>query len=292
MNVTIDPDSGFCFGVTHAIEVAERELINNNSLSCLGDIVHNDMEVERLKASGLNIIPPEELLRHPDSKVLIRAHGEPPETYKTARQYNIELIDATCPIVLKLQKRIRDAYREMAEKNGQVVIYGKQGHAEVIGLTGQTGGSAIVIGNTDELDKIDFSRPVRLFSQTTMSTEGFMEIVRNSEERIKQIFQDDPGDFLWNNTICRQVSGRSDQLRKFAQQYEVIIFVSGKKSSNGQYLYELCRRENPRSYFISVKEELQKEWFDEVRHVGICGATSTPKWLMEEVGEAVKRINK
>jgi 4-hydroxy-3-methylbut-2-en-1-yl diphosphate reductase len=291
MKVTIDPRSGFCFGVTHAIEFAESELNHNGHLFCLGDIVHNNLEVDRLKSLGLTIIGEEEFKTLHNNKVLIRAHGEPPETYKTAFQNNIELIDATCPIVLNLQKQIRQAYLEMVEKNGQIAIYGKKGHAEVIGLAGQTNGRAIVIGNEKDLDMIDFSRPVRLYSQTTMDTEGFLKIVGMIGDRIKDIRQDDHFDFSWRNTICRQVSNRSVQLVEFAKQYQVVVFVSGKKSSNGMYLYDLCRSVNPRTYLVSGKEDLQMEWFNSVRDAGICGATSTPKWLLEEIGEEVKSIN-
>ena len=277
MKVTIDTDSGFCFGVTRAIEAAEKELAGREDLYCLGDIVHNDMEVGRLKALGMNVIRPEKFEHLRNSKVMIRAHGEPPETYRTAQKNNSELIDATCPIVLKLQKMILVAYGEMEEKHGQVVIYGKEGHAEVKGLAGQTKGNAIVVGKEDDLERIDFSRPIRLFSQTTMSTEGFREIVRLIRERLDAAGGDNPVGFSWKDTICRQVSNRSEQLRDFAKRFEVVIFVSGKKSSNGLYLYELCRGVNPKSYFVSQREELQAEWFRDAMDVGICGATSTPK---------------
>ena len=292
MKVTIDSRSGFCFGVTHAVEVAESELNNNGHLFCLGDIVHNNLEVDRLKGLGLTIIEPEEFKTRQNSKVLIRAHGEPPETYKTAIQNNIDLIDATCPIVLNLQKQICQAYLEMVEKNGQIAIYGKEGHAEVIGLVGQTNGNAIVIGNEKDLDKVDFSRPVRLYSQTTMDTEGFRKIVGMMEDRIKDNHKNNPFDFSWKNTICKQVSNRSTQLVEFAKQFEVVVFVSGKKSSNGMYLYDLCRSVNPRTYLVSEKDNLQLEWFNDVREAGICGATSTPKWLLEEIGDKVKSINR
>jgi 4-hydroxy-3-methylbut-2-enyl diphosphate reductase len=292
IEVTVDPHSGFCFGVSRAIDTAEDELKHNAHLSCLGDIVHNDLEVDRLKDLGLKIIGQEEFGKHKGTRVLIRAHGEPPDTYQTALQNNISLIDATCPIVLRLQKKILDAYREMSEKNGQVVIYGKEGHAEVRGLSGQTDGNAIVIQDENDLDRIDFSRPIRLFSQTTMSTEGFMTITRRMNERINDFFLGGDSDFKWYNTICRQVSNRSEQLREFVKNFQVVLFVSGKKSSNGKYLYELCRNENPRTYFVSEKEELRYEWFEGIRQVGICGATSTPKWLMETIGDEVKKINR
>ena len=291
MNVTIDPHSGFCFGVVHAIEVAERELNKNEKLFCLGDIVHNHMEVNRLKELGMINIGWEEFQNLKNCKVLIRAHGEPPETYRIALQNNIELIDASCPIVLNLQNDILNGFGEMQKKNGQIVIYGKEGHAEVIGLIGQTNGKAIVIRNENDLDRIDFSRPIRLYSQTTMSLDGFRTIVEIIRERVKKANQDNSPDFKWNDSICRQVSNRSGKLQEFVKQFEVIVFVSGKKSSNGMFLYEVCKNTNHRTYILSGKEELQKKWFKGVENVGICGATSTPKWLMEEIRNEVIKIN-
>ena len=291
MNVTIDPQSGFCFGVAHAIEIAERELGINEKLFCLGDIVHNNMEVNRLKDLGMIIINHDEFKNLKNCKVLIRAHGEPPETYRIARENNIELIDASCPVVLNLQKKILDGYMQMEEKNGQVVIFGKEGHAEVKGLQGQTNGKAIVIGGEHDLEKIDFSRPIRLFSQTTMSIDGYRKLVGMIDERGKRVNPDHTGDFIWNDSICRKVSNRSGQLQEFVKKFEVIVFVSGKKSSNGMFLYEDCKNVNQRTYLVSGKEEIQKEWFRGIQNVGICGATSTPKWLMEEVMEEVKKIN-
>jgi 4-hydroxy-3-methylbut-2-en-1-yl diphosphate reductase len=290
MNVTIDPHSGFCFGVVHAIEAAERELKKNGKLYCLGEIVHNKMEVERLKALGMIIISEEEFKNLKNCTVLIRAHGEPPETYLVSRKNNINLIDASCRIVLNLQKKILNDFKEMEEKNGQVVIYGKEGHAEVNGLQGQTKGKAIVIGDEHDLERIDFSRAIRLYSQTTMSTDGFMNMVEMIGERVRKSTSGRTDDFKWSDSICRQVSNRSDQLRKFVQNFEVIIFVSGKNSSNGMVLYEVCKKVNQRTYLVSGKEELQKEWFNSVSDVGICGATSTPKWLMEGVMEELKKI--
>jgi len=291
MIVTIDTHSGFCFGVAHAIEVAERELSKDEKLFCLGDIVHNTMEVDRLKDFGMTIISHEEFKNLKDCKILIRAHGEPPETYRIAIENNIGLIDASCPVVLNLQKDILTAYKEMEEKKGQVVIYGKEGHAEVKGLKGQTNGKAIIIGGENDLAKIDFSRPIRLFSQTTMSIDGFRKVVKIINERVNNTAGDGDNGFLWNDSICRQVSNRSGQLQEFVKKFEVIIFVSGKKSSNGMFLYEVCKNVNQRTYLVSVKEELQKDWFNGIHTVGICGATSTPKWLMEEVQEEVKKIN-
>lgn len=291
MNVTIDPNSGFCFGVVYAIQVAERELSESGKLYCLGDIVHNNMEVNRLKEMGLVIIDHSDLSRLHDCKVMIRAHGEPPETYRTALKNNIHLIDASCPIVLNLQQEVRYGYKDMKELNGQIVIYGKEGHAEVNGLKGQTNGKAIVIGDESDLDKIDFTRPVRLFSQTTKSVEGFKKIVRMIESRMNEAAGSTDLDFQWSDSICRQVSNRSALLREFAARHEVIIFVSGLKSSNGLILYQVCKDVNPNTYLVSEKGELQKSWFKGYRSVGVCGATSTPMWLMEAVGQEIKEIS-
>ena len=239
--------------------------------------MHNDKEVQRLENKGLRIIDHEDLKELKDTTVLIRAHGEPPETYRMALQNNIELIDASCPVVLKLQNRVRNAY----EEDAQIVIYGKPGHAEVNGLIGQTHQEAIIVTKEDDLDKIDFSRPISLFSQTTKSTEGFY--------KIKSLIEARSSAFKANDTICRQVSNRDPQLRVFSTLYDVIIFVSGKKSSNGKVLYEVCKSVNPRSYFISEEAELEPYWFHNCNSVGICGATSTPMWLMEKIALAIKK---
>jgi len=276
--VNIDSNSGFCFGVVYAIEMAEDYLDEFGSLFCLGDIVHNDKEVQRLENKGLKIIDHEELRSLKDSTVLIRAHGEPPETYRIALENNIELIDASCPVVLKLQNRVRNAY----DSKAQIVIYGKPGHAEVNGLIGQTQQEAILITTEDDLDKIDYSRPVQLFSQTTKSTAGFY--------KMKALIEQQATEFKMNDTICRQVSNRDVQLRTFATEHDIILFVSGKKSSNGKVLFEVCRSVNPRTYFISDIDELENEWILPEDKVGICGATSTPMWLMENVAEAIKAI--
>ena len=284
MKITIDSESGFCFGVVFAIQMAEAELEESGSLYCLGDIVHNNMEVERLTRKGLKIINHDQLKELHDCKVLIRAHGEPPETYQTAIKNNIELIDASCPVVLKLQNRVRTSFEDIGKKNGQVVIYGETGHAEVNGLVGQTGGEAIIITGENDLDKIDFSRPVYLFSQTTKSTEGFKKIQTVIEERVKSVRgQVETEDIIANDTICRQVSNREPQLKRFASRHDVIVFVSGKKSSNGKALYGVCKAVNPNTYFVSEVAEIQPEWFQKAETVGICGATSTPMWLMEDV---------
>lgn len=284
MQVTIDKNSGYCFGVEFAIKMAEDEMEHTDQLYCLGDIVHNDMEVKRLREKGLVVIDRDQLQELSDCKVLIRAHGEPPETYKTAIENNIELIDASCPVVLKLQHRVKTAFDKMERENGQIVIYGKKGHAEVIGLTGQTLEKAIVVMEDSDLEKIDYQRPVTLFSQTTKSTKGFYELSQKIEERIKDSKGDlNAIDFNANDSICRQVSNREPQLQRFAQENDVILFVSGKKSSNGKALYQVCLSENPRSYFIENETELDPAWFSSEDKVGICGATSTPMWLMEQV---------
>lgn len=288
MNVSIDTNSGFCFGVVNAIHAAEKVLEHEDKLYCLGDIVHNNKEVDRLSAMGLVVIDHEQFRKLRNVKVLIRAHGEPPETYRTALQNGIELVDASCPVVLKLQNNVRLGFEEMKRKDGQLVIYGKQGHAEVSGLAGQTSGEAIVVNSKEDLlKKVDFSRPVNLFSQTTQSIEGFNDIVKTIEDKQKEMGKTDQ--FIIHDTICRQVSHRAPQLRVFAQKHDVIIFVSGKKSSNGKYLYGVCKETNPRSYFISSKEEIDYSWFRPDDSVGICGATSTPRWLMDEVAEAIEK---
>ena len=291
MQVTIDKNSGYCFGVEFAIKMAEDEMENKEPLYCLGDIVHNDMEVKRLSAKGLVVIDREQLQELSNCKVLIRAHGEPPETYRLAIENNIELIDASCPVVLKLQHRVKNAFDKMERENGQIVIYGKKGHAEVIGLTGQTLEKAIVVMEDADLEKIDYNRPITLFSQTTKSTKGFYALSAKIEEKIKAAKGElTEIDFNSNDSICRQVSNREPQLQRFAQENDVILFVSGKKSSNGKALYQVCLSENPRSYFIESEEEIDQDWFQQAERVGICGATSTPMWLMEQVKSYVDGI--
>ncbi|WP_162053788.1 4-hydroxy-3-methylbut-2-enyl diphosphate reductase [Pontibacter pamirensis] len=291
MNVTIDKNSGYCFGVEFAIQMAEDEMEHCEELYCLGDIVHNGMEVKRLYNKGLRIIDREQLQELRDCKVLIRAHGEPPETYKLALENNIELIDASCPVVLKLQNRVKHAYDSGKSENGQIVIYGQVGHAEVIGLAGQTGDDAIIVTTEEDLHKIDFTRPVTLFSQTTKSTKGFYHIKALIEERLKQANQDSTQPvFDANDSICRQVSNREPQLARFSTEHDVIVFVSGKKSSNGKALYSVCKQHNPNSYFVENEEELEEAWFAHAASVGICGATSTPMWLMEQVANSIAAI--
>lgn len=286
MHVEIDKKSGFCFGVVNAIKMAEEALAQNGSLLSLGDIVHNEEEVTRLEQLGLTTVTHEDLQAISNRPVLLRAHGEPPSTYKTIRNNNITLIDATCPVVIKLQKRIRAGYEQSKECNGQVVIYGKHGHAEVNGLVGQTNGEAIVVSCTEELEKIDFSRDIFLYSQTTKSISGYEEIRSIIAERT----QTSGARLHYNDTICRQVSNREADLRIFAASHDVILFVSGKKSSNGKYLHSICQQENPRSYLISSKSDVKKEWLEGAQNVGVCGATSTPLWLMEEVATETSRI--
>ena len=283
MIVEIDRRSGFCFGVINAIKAAEDELKDAKKLYCLGDIVHNGMEVERLEKMGLISISKEEYFTLKNCKVLIRAHGEPPETYQYAEANNIELIDATCPVVLTLQEKVKSSYKIKAQQEGQVVIYGKKGHAEIIGLNGQTNHNALIIESIADVDKIDMNRPVALYSQTTKRIEDFHEIAKEVKSKVA------PGiPVEIKDTICRQVSNRVPNLKEFATKYDLILFVAGQKSSNGKYLYTICKEVNSDTYMISKIDEIDKSWFKGVKSVGICGATSTPNWLMEEVAEWVK----
>jgi 4-hydroxy-3-methylbut-2-enyl diphosphate reductase len=275
IQVEIDNGSGFCFGVTTAIKKAEEELAEGKPMYCLGDIVHNGMEVERLTAMGLITINHEQLKDLHDVKVLLRAHGEPPETYELARRNNIEIIDATCPVVLQLQKRIKKQF--LNNPDAQIVIFGKNGHAEVLGLVGQTKSEAIVIEHFDEVTRLDFSKDVYLYSQTTKSLDEFHRIIEYIQEHIQE-----GAIFKSFDTICRQVANRMPNIARFAAQHDVILFVSGRKSSNGKVLYNECKKINPNSYHIEGAKEIDMNWFKGVQTVGICGATSTPKWLMEE----------
>lgn len=292
MEVTIDSNSGYCFGVEFAIQMAEDEMQDGNRLYCLGDIVHNDMEVNRLHQKGLRIIDRNDLASLSNCKVLIRAHGEPPETYQTALKNNIELIDASCPVVLKLQNRVKNAFDAMNQVDGQIVIYGQPGHAEVIGLSGQTQGKAVIVMKDEDLEKIDYSRPVTLFSQTTKSTKGFYRIKSIIEKRMSETQQGlKTIEFNANDSICRQVSNREPQLQRFSREQDVVVFVSSKKSSNGKALYGVCKAENDQSYFIANEEELDPDWFESASKIGVCGATSTPMWLMKRVAEAIRSIH-
>ncbi len=281
MEVRIDENAGYCFGVVKAIGAAEEHLTRDGSLYCLGDIVHNSAEVERLSREGLRVIDHSTLQALPSSsKVLIRAHGEPPSTYRMIQERGIELIDATCPIVLALQQRIRKGYDEMQRVGGQVVIFGKPGHAEVIGLNGQCDGTAIIVSHPDELEQIDFSRPIRLYSQTTKSRDEYHRLTENI--RAKGV-----SDFVAYDTVCNRVANRAKELESFARSVDVLLFVAGANSSNGHYLYEYCRKVQPHTYLIGGPEEVQRSWFENVKSVGISGATSTPRWLMEDVKKTI-----
>lgn len=278
LQVTIDPKSGFCFGVVYAIDMAEEILDEQGYLYCLGDIVHNDEEVNRLKKKGLRIISHEDFKGLSNEKVLIRAHGEAPETYRMALENNIHLIDASCPVVLKLQNRVKQSF----DKEEKILIFGKHGHAEVIGLAGQTENEALVFQDIAELDAVELPQKFTLYSQTTKSTDKFYEI---KDELIRRGYE-----VQANDTICRQVSNRDEELRIFATNYDKIVFVSGKKSSNGKVLYEVCRKQNPNTFFITNSEELDKSQFNAGDRIGICGATSTPMWLMEDVKAALEQF--
>ncbi len=285
--IEIDKGSGFCFGVTTAIRKAEEELNRSGKLYCLGDIVHNSNEVERLESNGLVTITHDQLRSLQGVNVLLRAHGEPPETYETASRNDIHIIDATCPVVLKLQQRIKASFDEAQSlgRDAQVVIYGKRGHAEVNGLVGQTQGTAIVIESVDEIDRIDYSRDINLYSQTTKSLEGFKQIVDEMRLRIG------PGvRFQSFDTICRSVANRIPQIREFASQHQLILFVCGKKSSNGRILFAQCHDANPDSHLITSETEIDSRWLDGKQRIGICGATSTPMWLMNRVRDYVDSI--
>ena len=281
MHVQIDHYSGFCHGVIRAIKIAEKYLREEGRLYCLGEIVHNELEVKRLEKLGMQTIGYDEFKQLRNAKVLLRSHGDPPGTYELAEKNNIELIDATCGILINLQKKIKDAHKE-----GQVVIYGMSKHPEVISLKGQTGEAAIIIELDEDLEKIDYSRPVRLFSQTTMQTEKFLELEQAIADRMQGM---EDNDFKSTNSICKQVSKRVPSLTEFTKQYDVVIFVSGKSSSNGKFLYSICKSVNENTYFVSGVSDLNGEWFKGVESVGVAGATSTPEWLLEEVAAEVRK---
>lgn len=283
IKVEIDEGSGFCFGVVTAIHKAEEELAKGETLYCLGDIVHNSREVERLKTMGLISINRDDFRLLRNAKVLLRAHGEPPETYQIARENNIEIIDATCPVVLRLQKRIKQEFLQDNGEKKQVVIYGKNGHAEVLGLVGQTNGQAIVIEKLEEARKLDFSKSIRLYSQTTKSLDEFWEIVDYIKEHISP-----EASFEYYDTICRQVANRMPKLREFAASHSLIFFVSGKKSSNGKMLFEECLKVNSNSHLIDNENEIDHSLLKGVQSIGVCGATSTPKWLMEKIFRSIQ----
>ena len=291
MVVEIDRQSGFCFGVQNAVEIAGKALLNGEKVFSLGPIVHNDKEVDRLSSLGLVSINHEEFEKLKNCKVLIRAHGEPPETYKIAEENNLSIIEATCPIVKRLQSKIWETWLRTKEGTGQVVIFGKPGHAEVVGLLGQINNEGILVSGPDDFSKIDISKPVYLFSQTTMSVKeysNFSDILRTKMEE-KGIFE--PGKSLViNKTICGQVSNREPHLKTFAKKHDTIIFVSGSESSNGKMLYSVCKNVNPDTHFVSSPDEIDKSWFTGKKSVGICGATSTPKWLIENIHDIISNI--
>ena len=290
MQITIDEYSGFCFGVTSAIEAAEREL-QKGLLFCLGDIVHNGQEVERLDKLGLVTIDYDDLRTLRNVRVLLRAHGEPPATYRIAEQNGIEIIDASCPVVLKLQKRIRDTYMQHHGTDAQIVIFGQKGHAEVIGLEGQTNNTAVVIESLNDLDRLDFTKPIYLFSQTTKSVEEFQAIVREIQQHIASSSSNSSPIFEYHDTICRNVANRVKRLQEFARSNDVVVFVGGKKSSNAKVLYNHCREVNPSTVFVSSADDVTDELIcscHAVDKVGICGATSTPKWLMQQIRSRIE----
>jgi 4-hydroxy-3-methylbut-2-en-1-yl diphosphate reductase len=288
LKVTVDRNSGFCWGVVRTIDIAEEQMQEERELYSLGPVIHNPVEIERLRVKGLTPIAHEDLPRLSGKRVLIRAHGEPPETYARAKELGITLIDATCPVVTKVQERIRKFY----DNGYQIVIFGKKDHAEVIGLVGQTDGQAVVIKSVDEISHVDLKRKTVLFSQTTMDKPTFYDIARVMREKIADVvigtFEESAVDFHAKDTICGQVAGRDKKLREYAASNDVMVFVAGRNSSNGKVLYDICREANPRSFFIEQENELQREWFAGAATVGISGATSTPQWLMERVQRAVE----
>ncbi len=284
--IEIDKKSGFCFGVINAVKQAEKELDADKELYSLGDIVHNSEEVKRLEQKGMQTINYEQLEAMQGKRVLFRAHGEPPKIYELAKERNIQLVDATCPVVIRLQKKIKKTYLEIKAKGGQIVIYGKKGHAEVNGLVGQTNGEAIVIQQKEDIEKVDFSRPIALFSQTTQPLITYQKLIELFKERIA-----DGQDFYFQDSICRQVSNRMPHLQEFAQRFELVFFIAGTKSSNGKVLHAHCLEANPRTVFISSADELKNEMLEpRPKTIGICGATSTPMWQMEEVAERLKEL--
>jgi 4-hydroxy-3-methylbut-2-enyl diphosphate reductase len=291
MKVEIDRHSGFCFGVQNAVEIAEKALSSGEKVFSLGPIVHNDKEVERLKSLGLESIDHDRFKKLNDCKVLIRAHGEPPETYITAAENNIIIIEATCPIVKRLQSRIKDTWLQARERNGQIVIFGKPGHAEVVGLLGQINNEGILVSQLSDLNKIDIGRPTFLFAQTTMGVRDYYAFADKLREKIGENGIPDPDNMLKvNRTICGQVSNREPHLKEFAARHETIIFVSGRESSNGRMLYSVCKSINPDTHFVSSPEEIERSWFEGKRSAGICGATSTPKWLIEKIRDIISNI--
>ena len=288
MKVTIDPDSGFCFGVKRAIQTAEAELEKGNTVYCLGEMVHNQVQMDQLKSKGLKVISHAELPDLKGKTVMIRAHGEPPETFQQAEELGIILIDATCPIVTKLQQRINNSYTEDEDTDVQIVIYGKSGHAEVAGLNGNAGNAAIILHDENDFIKLDFSKPISLFSQTTMDAEGYQRIGEAIQLKMNEAGNHE---LEIHKSVCRQVSGRAPALRAFAAEHDVIIFVAGSKSANGAYLFGVCKAINKRSYLINTIQDIDNQWFKNIDSVGISGATSTPGWLIEQIAEYLKEIS-
>lgn len=287
MRVVIDDNSGFCFGVVRAITCAEESLGESSEVYSLGDIVHNRVEVQRLQELGLHTVTHSDMPDLRGKRLFIRAHGEPPSTYLTAKSLGISIVDATCPVVAALQKRVKQAYEKMQSVSGQVVLLGKRGHAEVVGLTGQVNDDVIVIEREEDLSLVDFSRPIYLLSQTTQSISLFQELAQKMEQRLTS-----GATLEVHDTICRQVANRESHLEEFARSFEVILFVAGRKSSNGKVLSEVCRAANPRTYLVEEADEVQREWLNGVKSVGVCGATSTPRWLMQRVADRVIALDK
>jgi len=290
MQIEIDSNSGFCYGVTKTIQLAEEALKNGEPLYCLGEIVHNGEEVERLKSKGLVVINTEDLNTISNAKVLVRAHGEPPITYNQIVKHSNTLYEGTCPIVLKLQKKVFDAWNDMKSSGGQIVIYGKKDHAEVIGLAGQTNDEAIIISQKVDLDRIDFSKPIALFSQTTQSIDGYECIINEIRIRLSMSPISNENSLKVNDSICRYVSRRGEHLIEFSKKHNVIVFVSGTNSANGKVLFDICSKNNLNSFWVQNADEIRKDWFVTANSVGICGATSTPQWLMEKVYERINDI--
>jgi 4-hydroxy-3-methylbut-2-en-1-yl diphosphate reductase len=290
MIVEIDSHSGFCFGVVNAVKIAETELEKYGILYCLGEIVHNSVELQRLRDKGLVTITFQEFKKLKDTRVLLRAHGEPPETYIIARENNISIVDASCPVVLKLQKKIKTSYGQMGATEGQLVIFGKEDHAEVNGLVGQTMGKAIVVNNFGDLGKIDFTKPITIFSQTTQGKNAYLEIQEEIKRRISTAGNDPVKTLNCNDSICKQVSSREPKLKEFAAKHDLILFVGSPQSSNGKMLYQVCKEANANSFMVSDINDLNLEWLKPVSSIGICGATSTPRWLMEKIANYITKI--
>lgn len=289
MKVQIDPSAGFCFGVANAIEKSETEISRSGSILCLGEIVHNPSELKRLKDMGLSTIDISEFEKHKNQTILFRAHGEPPESYQKAENENLAVIDATCPIVLKLQERIQKACKKAEEKNGKVILFGKKNHPEILGLIGHSKGKAKLVATPDDLSELDLSKPVFLFSQTTANPYEFDQLVLALREKMSAHFPAENLPLEVHNSICKKVTGRVPVLEKFARENEVIVFVGGKKSSNGRFLFEICKKNNPNSYMVEDEEEIDPSWFLNAKTIGISGATSTPVWLLEKI--AAQLIN-